>query len=99
MKHSNRVNSGGLHAEKLPAESRNAFVSSLRVYHQSSGVHPANLKQNRSSMSPKKDNAFFKTMTTFSTKYMKEMQALHGYQRKMDERLSQPKHKVANSKR
>jgi len=52
-----------------------------------------------SSGSPKKKDFLISTMTTFSSKYMKEMKALADYQRQMDERLSKPKKRGSSKKK
>eukprot|EP00826_Nyctotherus_ovalis_P006779 TRINITY_DN11640_c0_g1_i2.p1 TRINITY_DN11640_c0_g1~~TRINITY_DN11640_c0_g1_i2.p1 ORF type:complete len:107 (+),score=15.95 TRINITY_DN11640_c0_g1_i2:66-386(+) len=91
-----RANSGGLHVGRLPLESRNAFVKSLRTYEQPN-LRSCSSKRSKSSCTQNTDY-LLKTMITFPSTYVTKMQMLHNYQAKLDARLSKPKYTSVRTK-
>ena len=81
-----------MHKPTSIGEQPNPFVSSLRSYNFPTSSPVA--RRRGGSLSPGKKDFFSSTMTTFSKQYKKQMTELCEYQKKMDERLSAPKHRV-----
>eukprot|EP00826_Nyctotherus_ovalis_P005781 TRINITY_DN11313_c0_g1_i5.p1 TRINITY_DN11313_c0_g1~~TRINITY_DN11313_c0_g1_i5.p1 ORF type:complete len:198 (-),score=12.26 TRINITY_DN11313_c0_g1_i5:57-650(-) len=100
-----RANSGGLHAGRLPAESRQAFVSSLRAYPERASTTPwcYGRRMSKTFYRPRQDQPIkltqaAKTTITFPGNVCGR-RSLYEYQKRLDARLSAPKQRATNVKR